>query len=639
MKQWMIYLLLFSLLLTGCQLQTAIQPETSTPTIHTEPNEPTQQSSEPTQQSSAPTQASSEPTQQPDVPLLEQGEQVGDSDGLLYVPNTHVESFALPQMYLFGNALLLTEHRPGANGGTRIFKLISLEDGSLMAETALIAGSSSTVQIGNGQVVLCDSDMGRITFLNGYLIPENTYYLPYAGGRWYMDQELSTVYILGSESGLVSYQLETGAESQIVSNATAFTVKGSGSGYLIFEYTDKTDLRTYTRCLNMSTGMMETLPVKGSISTASRSNNYWLIRQGGIDGTYTVINNASAGTFRWPESVVKLIPGRNHLLMSDQNHRVLSLYKTNGDFISQCTLSNVAYATVGTDFVWSGYWGGYFFVDTWDNTGHLMFWDVRKNTEGAKLAITPVEAPEPVEPVLPPELYQQAQALSQRFGLNICIAEQCTLAYSHYEASALTDPRYVREALAVLERTLSRYPEGMLKQLPYGQIEEIRIELVGDLRAKDGMGSHPVSINGFAQDLGDVYIIVLESYVIADETIYHELSHVIDKRLEWYASIHPEAMFSEEAWLAVQPEGFQYAYSYTDIPGNILVYKDSGYFVKEYSMTYPTEDRATLMAAAMIGSEGFETSAQLQAKMRFYALCIRESFDTSLWPEKTVWER
>ena len=618
MKNGIILLMLLSLLLTGCQTQQLPPSETTLPTSETEITDPTEQIR---------------------TPLLETAQQVGDSAGLLYVPNAHVESFALPQMYLFGNALLLTEHRPGANGGTREFRLISLEDGSLMAQASLEASSASALQIGNGQIALCDSDKGQVTILNEKLSVVNTYALPYAGGRWYIDQELGTVYVVLSDRGLLSWDLETGKESWILSQGTGFSVKGTGSGYLIFEYTDKSDLRTYTRSLNMATGTMETIPVKGSINVAYRSNSAWLIRQGGIDGTYTLVSGESAGTFTWPESVVRLIPGRNHLLLSDGSYRTLSLYNTKGNFVSQCTLSEEAYATVGTDFVWSGYWGGYFFVDTWENTGHLMFWDVQKNTEGTNLEITPVETPEPVDPVLSPELYKQAEELSERFGVKICIAEQCLLDYTHYEAVALVDPYYVREALAVLERSLSKYPEGMLKQLPYGSIEEIRIELVGGLRGKEGMDSHPVSINGFAQANGDTYMIVLESFVLYEETIYHELSHIIDKRLEWYASIYTDAAYSEEAWLALQPKGFRYAFSYDDLPSDILAYSNSGYFIKEYSMTFPTEDRATLMAAAMMESERFETSAPLQEKMRFYAQCIRESFHTDGWPEITPWER
>ena len=618
MKYWILSLLLLSLLLTGCQRQAATPQETTSPTNQMQPTVPT------------------EPT---DIPLLEAGKQVGEAAGLLYVPNTHVESFALPRMYLFGNSLLLTEHRPGADGGTLVLKRIRLEDGALVAEASVTASVAAQVQIGNGVVAICDGDLGRITILDAQLATTKTYELPYKQTRWYMDQELRTVFMVFSDHGLLSYQLETGTESWIISNGTNFTIKGSGSGYLIFEYTDKVDLRTYTRSLNTATGAMETVPVKGAISTAYRNANTWLLRQSGVEGDYTIVTGDSVGTFQWADSLARLIPGKNHLLLPDQNHRSLSLYNTNGGFLSQCTLSETEYATVGTDFVWSGYWGGYFFVDTWENTAHLMFWDIEKNTEGTGLKITPVESTEPVEPVMSPELYKLAADMSERFGVKICIAEQCLLEYSHYEAFALVEPTYVRNALGMLEHSLSSYPEGMLKQLPYGQIEEIRIELVCGLQAKDGMDSHPVSINGFAQDMGDVYIIVIDAFVVYEETIYHELSHIIDKRLEWYASLHPNALYSEQAWLALHPAGFQYAFSYNDLPPRILAYMDSGYFVKDYSLTFPTEDRATLMAAAMMRTEQYESSAGLQEKMHFYAQCIRQSFNTEHWPEKTVWEK
>ena len=75
------------------------------------------------------------------------------------------------------------------------------------------------------------------------------------------------------------------------------------------------------------------------------------------------------------------------------------------------------------------------------------------------------------------------------------------------------------------------------------------------------------------------------------------------------------------------------------MPADILAYSDSGYFIRDYAMTYPTEDRATLMAAAMTQDDRFEGSPQMQEKMRFYAQCIREAFQTTLWPETTAWER
>jgi hypothetical protein len=41
----------------------------------------------------------------------------------------------------------------------------------------------------------------------------------------------------------------------------------------------------------------------------------------------------------------------------------------------------------------------------------------------------------------------------------------------------------------------------------------------------------------------------------------------------------------------------------------------------------------------MTQDDRFENSAAMQAKMRFYAQCIRAAFQTAGWPETAAWER
>jgi hypothetical protein len=236
-------------------------------------------------------------------------------------------------------------------------------------------------------------------------------------------------------------------------------------------------------------------------------------------------------------------------------------------------------------------------------------------------------------------LYQRAQALSQRFGVDIRIAEQCALNYSHYQAEALTDPFSIRYALNVLERALGSYPEGFFRQLLWGDLRNIRIELVSNLRGQDNIDTHPGSIGAFAQASSDHYLIVFEGDFLAPRTVYHEISHVIDKRLEWDAALRPWALFSEEGWLSLQPEGFRYAYSYVDIPDAILAYENSGYFVSSYAMTFPTEDRATLMSLIMSDKTVLRENPGMAEKMRYYSACIRDCFNTEGWPETTSWEQ
>jgi hypothetical protein len=337
---------------------------------------------------------------------------------------------------------------------------------------------------------------------------------------------------------------------------------------------------------------------------------------------------------------VRLLSPRRHLLVMDASQRTLMLHDTEGNFLSRCTLPQSSHAVVGEDFVWSGYWDGYFFTDFLGGDLRLMFWDVNAETQGEALELTPQGTAQEPQKLLEPALYERAMEIGDRYGVEIFIGEQCALVYTHFETYALTDPVFINEALDVLDNALSRYPEGFFRQLCYGTVETIRIELVGGLKTLEGITDYSSSVGAFAQDRGTYYGIVFDGFVIDERIVYHEISHMIDKRLAWDAQIRTDALFSEEAWLALQPDGFSYAMSYTDIPEETHRFMESGYFITDYSLTYPTEDRAVLMESAMSNyTWDFERSYAIRRKLQYYADCIRDCFDTENWPETTLWEQ
>ena len=235
-------------------------------------------------------------------------------------------------------------------------------------------------------------------------------------------------------------------------------------------------------------------------------------------------------------------------------------------------------------------------------------------------------------------LYERAEALSERFGVKILIAEQCAAEYSSYNTYPMTAPDFVGEALDVLEECMGRYPEGFFRQLPHGTFEHIQIELVGALMLKEGVENQPDGIAAFVQEQDGFIRIVFDGYMLEQDAVYHEFSHVIDRRLDWDAQIRDDALFSEASWLALQPEGFAYAMSYTEMQEQTLRYANTGYFVSDYSMTYPTEDRATLIAAAITQSPFLDGNSAMLEKLEYYARCIRDCFDTQDWPEVVSWE-
>ena len=62
--------------------------------------------------------------------------------------------------------------------------------------------------------------------------------------------------------------------------------------------------------------------------------------------------------------------------------------------------------------------------------------------------------------------------------------------------------------------------------------------------------------------------------------------------------------------------------------------------VQSQFMTHAHLVGVFLMAEAMVLTQDlFAADSGRRAKMQFYAECIRDCFDTTLWPETTLWEQ
>ena len=610
MKRLLLGLLCICIALSGCTAQ-------PTQTVPTEPSE---------------TETVTLPTE---LPLLEQGIPLGEDGNLLYIPNESLEDMNCPEVRLFGNGLLLSAFIRNQY----VIRHISLEDGALLNECAISASPGVKLRIGNGSIGLLDSGTNRFHLLDDSLAIQSTQSIPTEGDSWYLNSELDTLYRFYQDQGLLARDLPTGEERWLLENALRTRVIGPETEYILFEYTDAKTQLTHTRCLDLSTGALETVPGTGPISTGLRRGEAWLLRKDGTTGEHLLATGDFTAAFTWADSAVTLLSPRMHLLLTDLSGRTLKLYDTEGRFVSTCTLPREEYATVGTDLVWSGYWDGYFFTDTVDGTCRLMFWDITPETQGEDLPMLPLEQPQQAQRVLEPTLYERAEALSQRFGVKILIGEQCAAEYSHYNTYPLTDPGFVGEALDILEECMGRYPEGFFRQLPHGPFGHIQLELVGALMLKEGTENQPGDAAAFVQEQEGHLLIALDGFLLAPDTLYHEFSHVIDRRLDWDAQIREDALYSNEGWLAQQPEGFAYALSYTEMPEETRRYMETGCFDREYSMTYPTEDRATLFAAAMTQPQLLAQRPGMQKKLDYYARCIRDCFDTEGWPEVTAWEQ
>ena len=197
------------------------------------------------------------------IPLLEQGTRLKESSNLWYIPNESVESMSYFGMHLLENGLILSQYADQE----MILKHISLEDGELITAATVPAGPGAKIYIGNGEIGLCDIQLGQISILNKQFQILRTYSVKQEGEEWFLNSELNTLYIHFYDRGLLSKNLETGEETWLIDNGFRVVVKSSSNSYLFMEYTDRTSQKTYTRCVNLSTGSLSTLPVDGVVES------------------------------------------------------------------------------------------------------------------------------------------------------------------------------------------------------------------------------------------------------------------------------------------------------------------------------------------------------------------------------------
>lgn len=625
MKHLLAWLLVLSMILSGCGFGKT--GETGG-TGSTEPGHTENLSTE---------VSGSEESQPPVLTLMDDAVQVEGSENLYFIPNAEAETMAGPEMVLMGNSLLMWVTEVGEKGCGITMKRISLENGELLGSTHFASDGFINVQVSGDRIGVCDSGTGIMRIFDSGLQEVKTFEVGQTSAIWYFNEDLSTVYGMDWKEGVISRDLVTGEENKVLTNVTDVYVRNVTGKYLVLSYTNLENQYVECRLLNLQNGALEHLPITKNVVSAVYGDGTWLLGDRNRWGTYYLVDNGERKTAIWQANRFDMLLPENHLFTLDESGHTLSLYDVQGTFVSQCRIPDQYY--MESAIVWSDLWNGYFFVSGGeDGNCRLMFWDVEKKVSGENFTFQP-EIQKKGDKLEIQDLYERAGDISERFGVEIHIADQCQLEYNMFKACEVSDREDLTRALDIVEQALSVYPDGFLKQLKYGEIRSICFELVGSLTATDS-SVYNGSYAGVASEDGENYFVVLDIYSLWAPHIYHELTHVLDKRLAWDAQIREGALFSEEKWMELQPEGFAYAETYLDLSDDIWDYVNTGYFVDDYACRYPTEDRARMMEVAIDGGEYlYKQNPPLREKLTYYSACIRDCMNTTGWPEVTVWEK
>jgi len=579
-----------------------------------------------------------------------------DAAGILwYIPNELLETEQYQELYIMGETLLMTRLAysgdPYGEGAscTLYLATVSIETGTLLQETELPGVVSGFVQVCGETVVISDRETGRLILLDSdlNLISEHT--LDPDWNSVHLNSDATVLYALTGESGICTEVLATGERSWQEEHLRDVYMTAQNGNQISFSCVDLSTQFTSFGVLDLSSGEITFFPFDGTYFGASCCRDVWLAYVPGEERVFMVGTEEEASCLRLDTAMLRLQPAGNevHLLasrVSSTGDLSMALYRTDGTFLSSAAqpMFRNAYCTPP---VWSDRCGGYFFTVTgYDGKTQLLFWDLSVPMQGENLTSASAEADHPeAGTAVAAELYAQAAELSEKYGVTVRIADQCDTEYLTYAAELNTDPDTISYALALLDDTLSDYPDGFLEQLLHGSYREIEINLNGALTPwgvpDDANGF--TSFIGFVEQQDDKTVMVLDirEGLAIRQHIYHEMSHIIDQKLLFDSHYREDALYSEEAWAALNPDGFDYTLDYYNLPDDIYWDGYDSWFIDTYARTYPSEDRARILEYAMLGhTYPFADGSPLREKLEFYSECIRDCFDTTGWPDETLWE-
>ncbi len=576
--------------------------------------------------------------------FLEGGTPVEGQENLLYLPETLLESFDQQdnyQLYSLEDAILICNSRETQSEGAAVtMTTVSMTDGSILGTLTWSEQETVTIQPQGSYVAVLKEGEEELWLYDQTLTQIDHHRLPSDCSDWALGPNLTTLYAVHWDGGVSVTALLTGEETWLIENAAQTVISGRDDRWLCVSYIDLDTQRNQIVFIDMHTREVTPMTFPDGSFLTSFSQGEALLQDNEDDTVYYLRTEQELSRVSVPQSGLTQIRNTGHLIRQAGDY--VWLYDHDGTFLSGVQIPEGETVRIYDGPVWWEDQQGYFLTtqDRWSQS-KLYYWDIRQSVDGEDLTVQAYEPEIPGGTAVSQSLYDRAAELSEKYGLDIRIADQCQLSYQDYTASMVKNENKIQKALDTLENALTSYPEGYFQQLLYGSLNTIRIELVEDLSSRNIADDAPyTAFAAFAQESENYYLVVVDVDETQLKTYFHEFTHITDRRLAWDAGLRQEALFSEERWLELQPEGFDYSYSYDWLPEGIngYIYGSAPWFVDDYSCTFPTEDRARLIEYSMSDWHWALQSPHLQEKLEYYSRCIRDCFDTTGWPEITVWE-
>ena len=601
--------------------------------------------SQPAQGHESPEQPRESALPQPDI--CDSAISVDDRGIFSYIPNTRVEQGLQQNMLLYGKNLLLWGTVFEGDSAEYSLCLISTADGSVLADRRFESAGIAHVQLCGEKIAFCDWESGDILLLDDALEIAAQYRVEMSGGSVYLSEDGGFAYYLEPQSGIARIDLENGSREAVLTDCAYLLASGLCGNLLSFSYTDRATQLQQSAVLSLSDGRVSAVPFSEAAYDVQCSGELWLAC--GSEGSYFFGRSGRPRRLIFPEGVstVSLLSENDRILTASYSRdgsSSLRLYAPDGSYISSGQLSAEA-SGLYYDPVWSEAHGGYFFTRTGqDGRDRLYFWDLSIPSQGADLELAAFGEADTAGSAVSTELYSKAAELSDKYGVEIFIAEKALTQHVDYEITQELDEALISKGLAYTEAALAAFPEGFFKQLMFGSYKHIELHLSGKLsRSEPASGELSfTNFTGFA-DKGEGKLLVVVDISQSgspQRTLYHELAHLIEYKLSFDAELREGALFSEENWNSLNPEGFSYPNSYTGLSNSLYSDGNEAWFIDLYSRTFSSEDRARILEYAISGDSWcFAASPGRLSKLEYLCTCIKDCFDSSSWSVLPPWEQ
>ena len=225
-----------------------------------------------------------------------------------------------------------------------------------------------------------------------------------------------------------------------------------------------------------------------------------------------------------------------------------------------------------------------------------------------------------------------ADQVGQRHGIAIRLWSD---AAAENSADLVLTPEHqapvILQWLEELDQLLDSYPSGLLQQLASRSGAPLDISLVRSFEAADPGEDLSCLLHLDAAAEPHLFVTLEENW---QTDLHHQLFHVMETRVLTTSPTY-------DSWSSLNPKDFQYTLQYLEEPTDALQgMLESGAFVNLYATSFPKEDRAmTMLAALEPGNEALFESRVMQSKLKLLCSGIRTAFGYKKSPEVFLWEQ